>query len=374
MERERPESGAALQRAKGMSLEALPRIRLPVMQLPLRSHPPNFIAVRSNRKPFQMQAEPPAVRFELPPKQRCNKPLPPLPPLPPQTEPKKVRFALPPLPKQGPQPEHQMTLPSEIHKAWKPKHRRSNALLPETGPSAPRFPSRILEQKYLPGDQGPLPWHISERWKPKHRHWTPCPPLPPSMNIGATNIRRVTFEEEKIANVDFIRRNFGRQNNNNSSNTNNTPRATQNQAPSRTNTSSPSANSPSSLLPPSGYQVPVSPSHTANTMQANDQAHQSNQVKKNPPFFFREEYAGFIVKGNFMTLAAKPALVEEGEWMAHQGWSALVSAIVYLANKIAVTEQSRLLGGMIKIMQTEDRTNGVGLCNEKSCPTMSAGR
>lgn len=26
-----------------------------------------------------------------------------------------------------------------------------------------------------------------------------------------------------------------------------------------------------------------------------------------------------IVKGNFMTLAAKPKLVEEGEWLAHQG-------------------------------------------------------
>jgi hypothetical protein len=37
------------------------------------------------------------------------------------------------------------------------------------------------------------------------------------------------------------------------------------------------------------------------------------------PFFFREEYSNLIVKGNFMTLAAKPKLVEEGEWLAHQG-------------------------------------------------------
>ncbi|TKA32326.1 hypothetical protein B0A54_14477 [Friedmanniomyces endolithicus] len=36
------------------------------------------------------------------------------------------------------------------------------------------------------------------------------------------------------------------------------------------------------------------------------------------PLFFREEHAGFIVKGNFMTLAAKPHLIEQGEWMAHQ--------------------------------------------------------
>jgi hypothetical protein len=42
---------------------------------------------------------------------------------------------------------------------------------------------------------------------------------------------------------------------------------------------------------------------------------------RRPPFFFREEYSNLIVKGNFMTLAAKPKLVEEGEWLAHQGTS-----------------------------------------------------
>ena len=42
---------------------------------------------------------------------------------------------------------------------------------------------------------------------------------------------------------------------------------------------------------------------------------------RRPPFFFREEYSNLIVKGNFMTLAAKPKLVEEGEWLAHQGRS-----------------------------------------------------
>ena len=40
---------------------------------------------------------------------------------------------------------------------------------------------------------------------------------------------------------------------------------------------------------------------------------------RKPPFFFREENSNIIVKGNFMTLAAKPAHVEEGEWLAHQG-------------------------------------------------------
>lgn len=45
----------------------------------------------------------------------------------------------------------------------------------------------------------------------------------------------------------------------------------------------------------------------------------AENLNRRPPFFFREQYANLIVKGNFMTLAAKPVLVEEGEWLAHQG-------------------------------------------------------
>ncbi|KAF2486812.1 Mob1/phocein [Neohortaea acidophila] len=74
------------------------------------------------------------------------------------------------------------------------------------------------------------------------------------------------------------------------------------------------------------------------------------------PLFFRGEYAGFIVKGNFMTLAAKPHLVEEGEWLAHQ-----------------IVEQNRLLSGMLRCVQEKDRTTGRPTCNEHSCPSMSAG-
>lgn len=60
-------------------------------------------------------------------------------------------------------------------------------------------------------------------------------------------------------------------------------------------------------------------------MTTNDQARQNNLNSNRTPIFFREEYAGFIVKGNFMTLAAKPVLVEEGEWLAHQSkWRDLV--------------------------------------------------
>ncbi len=53
-------------------------------------------------------------------------------------------------------------------------------------------------------------------------------------------------------------------------------------------------------------------------MTSNAEAHHGNLAQNKIPLFFRPEHAGFIVKGNFMTLAAKPHLVEEGEWLAHQ--------------------------------------------------------
>ena len=37
-----------------------------------------------------------------------------------------------------------------------------------------------------------------------------------------------------------------------------------------------------------------------------------------PKFFFQPRYATFVVKGNFMTLAAQPKHVDLGEWLAHQ--------------------------------------------------------
>jgi len=48
--------------------------------------------------------------------------------------------------------------------------------------------------------------------------------------------------------------------------------------------------------------------------------------------------------------------VEEGEWLAHQ-----------------ISEQYRVLGGMLKIVQEMDPTRGVPICNNQACPTMSAG-
>lgn len=39
-----------------------------------------------------------------------------------------------------------------------------------------------------------------------------------------------------------------------------------------------------------------------------------------------------------------------------------------------VSEQNRLLSGMIRIVQEIDPNKGRPICNEQSCPTMSAGR
>lgn len=39
------------------------------------------------------------------------------------------------------------------------------------------------------------------------------------------------------------------------------------------------------------------------------------------PLWLNPNYAKHIVKGNFMTLSARPKTVEQGEWIAHQGKS-----------------------------------------------------
>lgn len=39
-----------------------------------------------------------------------------------------------------------------------------------------------------------------------------------------------------------------------------------------------------------------------------------------------------------------------------------------------VVEQYRLLHGMLQVIQETNTVTGIPLCNENSCPTMSAGR
>lgn len=66
-------------------------------------------------------------------------------------------------------------------------------------------------------------------------------------------------------------------------------------------------------------QSPAMSASAASEAHHDQTSHQSGTRK--PPYFFRDEYANLIVKGNFMTLAARPKMVDEGEWLAHQGKS-----------------------------------------------------
>ncbi|KAF2740026.1 Mob1/phocein [Polyplosphaeria fusca] len=117
------------------------------------------------------------------------------------------------------------------------------------------------------------------------------------------------------------------------------------------------SHSPTSSQPPAVPPMPHSPA-LSSAMSFESQGPPPDAMpsgNRRPPFFFREEYAGLIVKGNFMTLAAKPKLVEEGEWMAHQ-----------------VVEQYRLLEQMIEVIKVIDERTGRPICNPDVCPTMSA--
>ncbi|KAI6822110.1 Mob1/phocein [Hortaea werneckii] len=125
---------------------------------------------------------------------------------------------------------------------------------------------------------------------------------------------------------------------------------------SRANTASSSTYSQPQVNAPSIPSAPPSPSLTQNTAANEAAMHQAMKAQGRIPQFFREQNSGFIVKGNFMTLAAKPVLIEEGEWVAHQ-----------------VVEQIRLLTGMLRCVHTEDRSTGLSVCNERDCPAMSAG-
>ncbi|KAF2767978.1 Mob1/phocein [Teratosphaeria nubilosa] len=139
---------------------------------------------------------------------------------------------------------------------------------------------------------------------------------------------------------------FGRQAN---------PARNQNAPPSRGNTSSPSAYGQANPIGPAVAAAPPSPS-ISQSVTHNDQAQQTNANEGRIPLFFKEPYAGLVVKGNFDTLAVTPALVDEGEWLAHQ-----------------LVEQARLMGNMITVVIDKvDKTAAKSVCTEQTCPTMTS--
>ncbi|KAJ6190157.1 Mob1/phocein [Penicillium mononematosum] len=129
-----------------------------------------------------------------------------------------------------------------------------------------------------------------------------------------------------------VRQGFGRGGNNKSNNPPKSPAQTSTPQHQATMSNSPSISSSLSV-----------------ENQAND--------PEGPKYFFQEKYAPLNVRGNFLTLCACPKNVELGEWLAHQ-----------------IVEQYRLLHGMLQVIQEVNAVTGLPICNENTCPTMSAGR
>ncbi|KAI1333106.1 Mob1/phocein [Xylariaceae sp. FL0255] len=73
------------------------------------------------------------------------------------------------------------------------------------------------------------------------------------------------------------------------------------------------------------------------------------------PLWLNTAYAKHIVKGNFMTLSARPKTVEQAEWIAHQ-----------------VVEHYRNLWNFVRVIH-EKEEDGSTICNASTCPRMSAG-
>lgn len=49
------------------------------------------------------------------------------------------------------------------------------------------------------------------------------------------------------------------------------------------------------------------------------------------PLWLNPQYAKHIVKGNFMTLSARPKTVEQAEWIAHHGKTSLKVTVKFRA-------------------------------------------
>jgi hypothetical protein len=56
-----------------------------------------------------------------------------------------------------------------------------------------------------------------------------------------------------------------------------------------------------------------------NNIASGDEILASYHLPSPKPLWLNAAYARHIVRGNFMTLSARPKTVEAGEWIAHQG-------------------------------------------------------
>ncbi|KAJ2899305.1 Maintenance of ploidy protein mob2 [Zalerion maritima] len=128
----------------------------------------------------------------------------------------------------------------------------------------------------------------------------------------------------------------------------------------------PQGNSSSPNLAPKVPPLPNSPSFSqsigsigvedsSGTMASADDILNSYHLPRPLPMWLNQSYAKHIVKGNFMTLSARPKTVEQGEWIAHQ-----------------VVEHYRNLWNFVRVVH-EKEDDGIAICNSNTCPRMSAG-
>lgn len=128
-------------------------------------------------------------------------------------------------------------------------------------------------------------------------------------------------------------------------------------------TVTPQGSQSSTSLAPKVPPLPNSPSlaqaigvdENSGMMASGDDILNSYHLPRPLPAWLNPSYAKHIVKGNFMTLSARPKTVEQGEWIAHQ-----------------VVEHYRNLWNFVRVLH-EKEDDGSTICNSTSCPRMSAG-
>ncbi|KAK4175121.1 putative maintenance of ploidy protein mob2 [Triangularia setosa] len=121
----------------------------------------------------------------------------------------------------------------------------------------------------------------------------------------------------------------------------------------------PTSTTTSVKLPP----LPTSPSlaetigmdQSSGMIPTADEVLTSYHLPPVKPLWLNCNYAKHIVKGNFLTLSAKPKTVEMGEWVAHQ-----------------VVDHWRMLVTFIRLVHDKEE-DGTSICNSRRCPKMSAG-
>lgn len=197
------------------------------------------------------------------------------------------------------------------------EHRRGASDCRLSNPGLPATPAiDTCSTENFQGAPATLPYSVTNSF-----YSIPSNPREAGQPIVSPSFEPIHFKGAVIAADNSFRRGFGRQSNKAPSQQQSPQQQQQQQQPQQNRgMASPIYQNPPPLQPSSSQNLPQSPAMSSTvSFESQQGSDNSYQQHRNPPFFFREKYATLIVKGNFMTLAAKPVLIEEGEWLAHQG-------------------------------------------------------